>query len=702
MKNLLKISLFACLLLISNNIFAQKIAPNAAKDVFTDDSKPFSCARHHTHIRHAQANASVGASGNANERTISQAFYALMLNYDVQQYHLNLNLERNSAFISGNVKFTAKVQNTNFNTFAFELHPNFTVSSIVIGTDTYTNITNNGEERSISLNAPLANNAIFEAVVNYSGNAPVDPNDQDRGFWLRTSATWGNEVAYTMSEPYGNSDWMPVKQILEDKAETLKMYITTDATNKVATQGKLMNTVALPSGKVRYEYESNYAIAYYLISFAVSNYDVYTVNAIMPVTGQIVPIDNFVYPTARVQFTPNMDALKPVLENYSAKFGLYPFRNEKYGQAQVPYSYGALENQTISSLPRLDDDQTSAHELTHQWFGDNVSLKSFSHIWLNEGFATYGEYVYREQKFGIASAKTLLASWKTSIMSVPTGSVYVLDSLSSTDIFNTRLSYRKGGYLVHMLRYLVNNDAQFYQALANYSTTYAGKFVVTNDLKNSLETSTGLQLTNFMAQWFRGQGFPTYNIEWYYLNGELVVKSTQTTSAPTITPFFNMPFELGYNGVVYRFDQTQPIQTFRIPVATTVMAVTFDPNQGILANGVLSKINAPGTTPPVVVPPVVPPVTVPPVAQDPTTALDATLGEINIYPNPTNNGQITIENGKNLTLSFSVEIIDILGRKVAEKQMISGENIAFVLSKGTYFAKINDGKSVVVKKIMVQ
>ncbi len=687
MKNLLKIALVACFLFISDNIYAQKIVTNTAKDTFTDDSKPFSCARHHTHIRQMQVN----ASGNANERTISQPFYNLMLQYDVQQYHLNLNLERNSAAISGNVKFTAKVQNTNFNTFAFELHPNFTVSSIVIGADTYTNIINNGEERSISLNMPLANNAIFEAVVNYSGNAPVDDNNSDRGFWLRTSGTWGNQAAFTMSEPYGNSDWMPVKQILEDKAETLKMYITTDATNKVATQGKLMNTVTLPTGKVRYEYESNYPIAYYLISFAVAQYDIYTVNCVMPGTGQIVPIDNFVYPGARVLFTSNMDALKPVLENYSAKFGLYPFRNEKYGQAQVPYAYGALENQTISSLPRLDDDQTAAHELAHQWFGDNVSLKSFSHIWLNEGFATYGEYVYREQKFGIASAKSQLASWKTSIMSVPTGSVYVQDSLNSDKIFDTRLSYRKGAYLVHMLRYLVNDDAQFYQALANYSTNYAGKFVITNDLKNSLELSTGLQLTNFMAQWFRGQGFPTYNIEWYHENGELVVKSTQTTSAPSITPFFNMPFELGYNGVVYRFDQTQPIQTFRIPVATTVTAVTFDPNQGILASVFLTKINTPA--------PPAPP-------QDPTTALDpasaTAFGEIKIYPNPTNNGQVTIENSKNLSSNFSVEIVDVLGRKVAEKQMIARENITLVLSKGTYFAKINDGKSVVVKKIMVQ
>ena len=125
MKNLLKISLFAYFLFILTDGFAQRLQ-NDQKSVFTDDSKPFSCARHHSHTRHTQANASGNANASANERTISQPFYNLMLHYDIQQYHLNLNLERNSAFISGNVKFTAKVQNANFNTFAV----NFTFPEI--------------------------------------------------------------------------------------------------------------------------------------------------------------------------------------------------------------------------------------------------------------------------------------------------------------------------------------------------------------------------------------------------------------------------------------------------------------------------------------------------------------------------------------------------------------------------------------------
>ena len=176
------------------------------------------------------------------------------------------------------------------------------------------------------------------------------------------------------------------------------------------------------------------------------------------------------------------------------------------------------------------------------------------------------------------------------------------------------------------------------------------------------------------------------SIEWYWENGELVVTSNQTTSAPNITPFFNMPFELGYNNVVYRFNQTQPTQTFRIPVATAVTAVIFDPNQGILARGILTKRILPTIPGP----------------QDPTTALDTETNEISIYPNPTNNGQITIKNTKNSALSFSVEIVDILGRKVAEKQIISGENMSFALPKGTYFAKIRNNQNSVVKKIMVQ
>ncbi|NJL35184.1 MAG: M1 family metallopeptidase, partial [Chloroflexaceae bacterium] len=138
---------------------------------------------------------------------------------------------------------------------------------------------------------------MFEAIINYSGNAPVDNNNIDAGFCQRTAPN-GKKYTYTMSQPYGSADWMPVKQILTDKADSVKVHITTTAPSKVASQGKLKKETNVTGGKIRYEWESNYPIAYYLISFAVGEYSTYTLNA--NVAGKVVPIVNYLYDNASI------------------------------------------------------------------------------------------------------------------------------------------------------------------------------------------------------------------------------------------------------------------------------------------------------------------------------------------------------------------------------------------------------------------
>jgi aminopeptidase N len=524
----------------------------------------------------------------------SQDLYNKMMLYDVKQYHLNLNIETNTTLISGNVKFWA-LANNNISTFAFELHPNYTVSSVIVKNITHTGaaITRTNNEVRVSLSSAVDAGEMFEAIINYSGNGPVDNSNPDAGFCQRTASN-GKRYTYTMSQPYGTADWMPVKQILADKADSVKVYITTSSTNKVASQGLLKQEVNVGGGKTRYEWESKYPIAYYLISFAVGEYVTYNVNA--TVGAKNVPIVNYLYDNAAVTANQaNLNQTKLTLEKFSELFGDYPFKDEKYGHCQVPHNF-YLENQTMSAMISFPN-TIIAHELAHQWYGDALTLQSFSEIGFSEGFANYSEYLYREHFVSLSSAQTTYQNWRNNVMSQPGGSVYLADSLNTTAMFDSRLIYQKGACLVHMMRYLANNDALFYQALNSFTNTYQHQNITYNLFGQHFESITGINLTqDFLPQWFRGEGFPTYNITWNWKDGYLHIISNQTTSRPSVTPFFKMPFELGLtdangNTTIIRLAQNQNKQLHRVAIATPITSISFDPRIFLLARNTITRDN---------------------------------------------------------------------------------------------------------------
>jgi aminopeptidase N len=524
----------------------------------------------------------------------SQDLYNKMMQYDIKQYHLNLDVETNTTFISGNVKFLAQAVD-NITTFAFELHPNYTVSSVVVKNITHTGtaIVRTNNEIRVNLISAIDAGEMFEAIIYYSGNGPVDNSNPDAGFCQRIAPN-GKKYTYTMSQPYGTADWMPVKQILADKADSVKVYITTSASNRVGSQGVLKQVVNVGGGKNRYEWESKYPIAYYLISFAVGEYVDYTINA--TVGSKTIPIVNYLYDNASVTANQsNLNQTKLTLEKFSELFGEYPFSNEKYGHCQVPHNF-YLENQTMSSMIGFPN-SVIAHELAHQWYGDALTLQSFSEIGFSEGFATYSEYLYREHFVSLSSAQNTYQNWRNNVMSQPGGSVYLADSLNTTAMFDSRLIYQKGACLVQMMRYLVNNDALFYQALGSFTDTYKHQNVTYNLFANHFESVTGVNLTqDFLPQWFRGEGYPTYNITWNWKDGVLHILSNQTTSKPSVTPFFKMPFELALtdingNTTIIRLAQNQNKQFHRINISTPIVSISFDPRIFLLAKHTITKDN---------------------------------------------------------------------------------------------------------------
>ena len=518
----------------------------------------------------------------------------LMNQYDVTFYKLDLNLERNSTFISGNVTTQASLQVPRLGVYAFELHPNFQIDSVLVNGVRQGNITRQAGNVSVELAIPVTAPTLLKAQIFYRGTAPGGASAAiGNGFTAAREVNWGGaDVAWSLSQPYAAYEWWPTKQVLTDKADSVHVFVTTSADNKVGSNGLLTRTVTLPGNKVRYEWKSRYPIAYYLISVAVSNYLEYKLTANPAGAPAPIPILNYVYTQRALEvFKTEIDLTVPLLETFSELFSLYPFAAEKYGHSMAPIG-GGMEHQTMTTQSTFILDLT-AHELAHQWFGNNVTCASWSDVWLNEGFASYAEYLALE-RLRPFSAVEWLSTEQGRVLAEPTGSVFVEDTTDVNRIFNYRLSYAKGAMVLHMLRFTVNNDALFFKALRDYQQQYKGSTATTADLQRVFEKTTGLSLGYFFEQWHKGEGWPTLTIDWEQQGSQFVLHAAQTPSAST--PFFRTDVEYllktASGDTLIRVPHHQPVEQYQLRLNREVTGVVIDPGNWLLARKVIKNVTS--------------------------------------------------------------------------------------------------------------
>ena len=518
------------------------------------------------------------------------------MQYDVNLYGLDVNLSNQSNYISGFGTIKAKVTAAKMDTFAFELHQNLTIDSIYINTQKYlvSSSRTNGEVQAKLQNALLKNTA-FTAKIYYHGNPPATVNTWKLGLINETDPKYGTQITHSLSVPYSAYEWWPCKQVLTDMADSFHLFFTVDTSLEVASNGKLQSVLYGGTGLRRWEYRSTNHINYYLISVAVANFtdDHYQLEQ----NGfPIIQFQDFIYDTPKAQTDGAIvKKVSPdVMKNYFQLFGFYPFAADKYGIVSVPLS-GGMEHQTMSSIGDITDKYLLAHEMSHQWWGDNVSLVSYRDMWLNEGFASYAEYLTAENLYP-ADAPIMMQNYHTYAMSKLGGSVYVSDTLVFENLYEGRLVYRKGAAIIHTLRFLVNNDEKFFGALKSYQQKFGGKNVTLQDFKNHMETETGVKLDDFFRQWYYGEGYPTFALTWNQKDGELKLRSIQTTST-TKTKVFRTPLELLIKRVegdtLIKVFQDTNTNYFGVPMPGTVTGIVTDPNNWILnkAKAVVNDVN---------------------------------------------------------------------------------------------------------------
>ena len=609
---------------------------------------------------------------DAAQQIINYRTNELTDDYDVKYHRFNWEIDPDTAFISGSVMTAFEVIAPDFQYLHFDLSENMIVDFVDYH-GVHLPVTHLGNDViAIELPAVLPIGTLDTIVVSYHGN----PEGNGFGSFAKGEHE-GYAHIWTLSEPYGAKTWWPCKQDLNDKIDSIDIFVTVPEVNRVASNGLLVEERSLPEAKKLYHWRHRYPIPAYLIAISVTKYDVFT-HTLHDDAGDI-DIVNYIYPEEYQWAYDHTLVAVPVMELYNELFIRYPFADEKYGHARFGWG-GGMEHTTMTFLGGWSH-LLIAHEMAHQWFGDMVTCGSWQDIWLNEGFATYLEGLNYQYEVGPGT----FYNWKKpkveNITSQPDGSVFVYDTTSVGQIFDGRLTYQKGAMVLHMLRQVVGDD-NFFAALRNYLTDpeLAYGYAHTPDLIRHMEEQSGMDLQDFFNDWIYGEGHPIYEVLWSSTDetNTIRIQLNQTTSHESVE-FFELPVPvrlIGANGeetdVVLQNDHSG--QVFYVQSDFEVVDVVFNPEYDIV--GVAEVVVA-------------------------TDDVFLSGREVSVFPNPTS-GKLHVRFSDNLMVQ-SYALYDISGKQVQRGEEESIPDFTLDLSSlaaGFYSLVLETDKGILVKKVV--
>ncbi len=508
-------------------------------------------------------------------------------NYDLKYHRFFWFIDPAQRYISGSVTSYLTPTSDQISSIQFELKADLTVDSVFYA-GKKTEYSHTDSLVTISLNPSLPNGLLDSVAVFYHGIPP------STGFGsFENYVHNGAPSMWTLSEPYGASDWWPSKNDLTDKIDSIDVFVVMPKGNHAASNGILVSEQPYDVNSTIVHWKHRYPIASYLIAVAVTNYARYSDYYVNGTDS--LEILNYVYPEDSVEIQAETPSLVKAIALFEHFFSPYPFKKEKYGHAQCNFD-GGMEHQTMTFLGKKGFEfYTINHELAHQWFGDMITCGSWEDIWLNEGFATFSmllcyEYLLPDDYW----YRIVLQEMKKSLITKPQGSVFCNDTTNVRRIFNN-LSYFKGAYLLQMLR-LMLGDNNFFQAIRNYLNDPALKysFARTRDLKKHLEMQSGKDLTRFFDDWFYGSGIPDYSISVQQTNSITEVIINQTPFNSNVN-FIAMMVPIKFKGegkdTTIVFDHAFSGQSFTFKPSFRIDSVFFDPDLKILYRQATVSLN---------------------------------------------------------------------------------------------------------------
>jgi aminopeptidase N len=493
--------------------------------------------------------------------------------------HVDLTVEPDIATqsITGEARWTLRVTDPPPARIEFDLFDNLRILSATVGDVPVLFTQTDDRLRLLPPHPPAAGDRLVVTIA-YAGQPRP-------GFLVGFEFTEhaGTPMLYTNCEPTAARSWWPCKDRPDDKFTADLRFILPD-TLIAGSNGLLAGTRDLPGRRRLYHWVERYPITTYLVSLAATDYRTFT-GSYTAGDGTVMPLTYYAFPEDLPRATSDWAFTPAAIGALAGLFGEYPFLHEKYGMAQFSWA-GAEEHQTLTSMGtyflRLPErsDWVVVHELAHQWWGDYVTCGTWRDIWLNEGFATYCEALWAEHLAGPDSLRAVMHSKRSDTFA---GSCYDPIFLFSSTV------YRKGAWVLHMLRRVVGDEV-FFGALRQYAHDHAYGNAVTEDLENAFEAAWGHDLGWFFSEWVYGEGQPRYRVYWEPETQDPAGRTRvridlgQQTTGPSL---FKMPLDVRlsladgstYNAVIW---DSLAEQSYVVEVPAPPASLAIDPDEWVL------------------------------------------------------------------------------------------------------------------------
>ncbi|MDD2634147.1 MAG: M1 family aminopeptidase [Bacteroidales bacterium] len=497
---------------------------------------------------------------------------------DVKEYIIVLDItDIESEYIEGYTSLRLSPMQENTNTFLLDLQ-NLSIDSITCNQSELIGYTYNDTLISIELSTSF--NPTDEITINvyYHGNPQQDPSGWG-GFYFADGYAFNLGVGFDdIPHNYGRV-WFPCNDDFIDKA-IYKTIITTQENHTAVCGGELVQVTENTAEETKtYEWHLDNEVPTYLVSVAVGNYTLQS-HTYEGIEGNI-PVEFYIYPNDSARTANSFVNIDSVLRIYETKYGEYPWN--RVGYVSVPFNSGAMEHVTNIAMGRdfingtLDYEGLFYHELAHMWFGDLITCFSAEDMWINEGWATYNETIYREYLYGLDVARQFRNKSHEVVLRyyhIQDGGFHSLYPMDQSLTYS-RTVYEKGASTAHSMRgYL--GDELFFNGIKQFLQAKAYTSVSSYDMRDFLTDYSGIDMTDFFNDWVFSPGFLHYSIDsttvqqngadydiTVYMQQKLRGRETYANSnrveVSFMKPDYNIQTEL------MEFDGQFGVQTFTIP-----------------------------------------------------------------------------------------------------------------------------------------
>ena len=444
----------------------------------------------------------------------------------------------------------------------------------------------------VALATPAHRGELHEVAIRYTSHPKAGL------YFVLPDANYPNQPreVWTQGEAEDTHHYIPLYDYPNMRTKS-EMILTVPASWTTVSNGRLVSVKDDADGNKTWDWKEELPISTYLISVVAGEFDEHED------AWRGIPL-RYVVPHGRdAEITPTFARTKSMLDVFSEKLGV-PYPWPQYAQSTVDnFVTGGMENATATTLPtsslvhpalaaeyHIASDIVESHELAHQWFGDLVTCKDWANLWLNEGFATFFEHFWLEERYNADEADYEFwrdqQSWfrDTRLYPVP---IVDRNFTDSTDFAGN--IYTKGAWVLRMLRAQLG-DADFFRALHEYLETNRGKNVVTADLERAIEQSTGVNDDRFFRQWVYRAGAPKFAVSYAYDDASHQVKLNvaQTQTVENLVGLFDVTADVEITTATgrktYPLEINQANQAFSFLADGPPLMLLFDKGDRLLKN----------------------------------------------------------------------------------------------------------------------